>query len=223
MVILGGFAHLGVRASVHAPGDAATTAANLVANAGTYRAAFVADLVMATLFVFLGLALYRLLEHADRKAAVAMMVFVAVGSGLILVNLLFDHAALLVATDASYAAAFGGEGADALALLLLDLHHHGYTIAGIFFGLWLLPLAHLAVRSRMFPRLLGIALGVAGASWIVATIVRFAAPDLPAAVHGLLTVPTFAEFALVLYLLVKGVRTSGPQERSGALTVGEPH
>jgi hypothetical protein len=40
-------------------------------------------------------------------------------------------------------------------LLLLDLHDHGYSIAGVFFGLWLLPLGYLAYRSRLFPRVKG--------------------------------------------------------------------
>jgi hypothetical protein len=207
MCILGVFAHLNVRAGIHAPGDAAATAAGIVANATLFRASLVADMIMATLFVFLGLVLHRLLRQTDRTAAGAMVTFVVVGAAMILVNLLFHHAALLVATDPTYAAAFGAEGADALALLLLDLHHDGYTIAGIFFGLWLLPLGYLAVRSGMFPRLLGVAVAVAGLSFVVDTLVRFAAPDLPAAVHAALTAPQFAEIAMILYLLIRGVRT----------------
>lgn len=212
MAILGGYAHLGVRDSVHAPGDAAATAANIAANPTLFRFALVADIAMATLFVFVGFALYRLLSKTNRTTAGAMMMFVTVGAAMILVNLLFHHAALLVATDASFATALGAEATDALALLLLDLHHYGYIIAGILFGLWLLPLSYLAVRSRMFPRLLGIALGVAGASWIVDTLVRFAAPDLPGVIHGVLTAPQYAEFALILYLLFRGVRTPEPAE-----------
>jgi Domain of unknown function (DUF4386) len=56
--------------------------------------------------------------------------------------------ALLVATDPSYATAFGG-GSDALVLLLVDLQHYGYLIAQNFFALWLFPLGLLAYRSGM--------------------------------------------------------------------------
>jgi hypothetical protein len=207
MAILGGAAHLGIRDSIHVPGDGATTAANVVANSDLFRLAFVADLAMATLFVFVGLAFYRLLRDVERTAAGAMVVFVIVGAAMILVNLLFHHAALLVASDASYASALGVEGSEALVLLLLDMHRSGYAIAGIFFGLWLLPLGYLAVTSRMFPRLLGVLLVVAGASWIVDTLVGFAAPGLPDVVHLALTAPQFVELAMIVYLLVKGVRT----------------
>ena len=210
MAILGGFAHLGVRNSVYTPGDATTTAANIVANPTLFRLSLVSDLAMATVFVFVGFALHRLLRHTDRAAAGAMVLFVTVGAAMILANLLFHHAALLVATDASVATSLGVEAADALTLFLLDLHQVGYTLAGIFFGLWLLPLSYLAVRSRMFPRLLGIALGAAGVAWIVDTLVRFAAPELPGIFRVALEAPRFAEFALILYLLIRGVRTPAP-------------
>lgn len=215
MAGLGVFAHLFVREGVHVPGDAAATMQNIVANAALFRYGLVADIVMATVFVFLGLALYLLLQHVDQRAAGVMVIFVTVGAGMMLVNLLFHHAALLVATDASYASALGG-GSDALALLLLDLHHYGYTIAGVFFGLWLLPLGYLALKSGMFPRALGVLLMVASLSWLVDTLMRFSAPDLPEIAHFLITVPTFAEFWLLLYLLIKGVRTPRGTERLAA-------
>ena len=132
-----------------------------------------------------------------------MVVFVAVGAGMILANLLLHQAALLVATDTTYEAL----RSDELVLLLLDLHQVGYTLAGVFFGLWLLPLGYLAYRSGLFPRSLSILLAVAGGSWIVDTLAVFLFPDLPAMVHTILTAPTFAEFWLIAYLLIRGVRT----------------
>jgi hypothetical protein len=217
MAALGVFAHLGVRAGVHAPGDAAATAQNIVANPSLFRLALVADIAMATLFVGVGLVLHRLRRHVDRHAAGAMVVFVAVGAGMILTNLLFHHAALLVATDPSYAAV-GIEGSESLVLLLMDLHGHGYTIAGVFFGLWLLPLGLLAYRSDLFPRALGVLLLIAGGSWIIDTLVAFGFPDLPAVAHHLITAPTLAEFWLIAYLVTVGVRA--PRRRQLSTDAG---
>jgi hypothetical protein len=134
------------------------------------------------------------------------VVFVAVGAGMILVNLVFHHAALLVATDLSYGD-LGSQSSDGLVLLLLDLHGHGYTLAGIFFGLWLLPLGYLAYQSGLFPRLLSVLLIVAGVSWIIDTLVSFLWPDVPGIVHAVITAPTIAELWLIAYLVIKGVRT----------------
>lgn len=205
MCVLGGLANLGVRAAVRVPGDAAATVRNLTADPALFRLALVADVVMAVAFVAVGVALYRLFRNVGRHAAVTLLVFVAVGAGMILSNLLLHQAASLVATDPTYAAL----GSDELVLLLLDLHALGYTLAGIFFGLWLLPLGYLGYRSGRFPRLLSVLLLVAGGSWIVDTLAGLLFPDLPGAVHAVLTAPTFAEFWLVGYLLVVGVRTTG--------------
>ncbi|HVM21475.1 MAG TPA: DUF4386 domain-containing protein [Egibacteraceae bacterium] len=202
MCILGAGAHLGIRAGVRVPDDAAATAANIIANPTLFRFALVADIAMATVFVLLGVALHRLLRHVDRHAAGALVVFVTVGAGLMLTNLGFHLAALLVATNPAY----GQPGGDGLVLLLLDLHHHGYALAGIFFGLWLLPLGYLAHTSGLFPKLLGVLLVAAGGAWIVGTLAVFAWPDLPTAVHTIIEAPKFAEFWMVAYLITKGVR-----------------
>jgi hypothetical protein len=203
MCVLGAGAHLGVRAGVREPGDAAATAANIIADPTLFRFALVADIAMATVFVLLGVALHRLLRHVDRHAAGALVVFVAVGAGMILANLVFHHGALLVATDP----AFSQPGGDGLVLLLLELHHDGYSLAGVFFGLWLLPLGYLALKSGLFPKLLGILLVVAGGAWIAGTLAAFAFPDLPTAVHTIIEAPKVAEFWMVAYLATKGVRT----------------
>jgi Domain of unknown function (DUF4386) len=45
-------------------------------------------------------------------------------------------------------------------MLFLNLHGHGFDIAGIFWGLWLFPLGLLVYRSSFLPRILGVVLMV---------------------------------------------------------------
>ncbi|MDX3659126.1 DUF4386 domain-containing protein [Streptomyces sp. ID05-26A] len=208
LVLLGTWAELVVRKSVHVPGDPATTAANIVAHEALFRWGLAADVLMAVVFVLLGLVLQRLLHHVDERAATALLVFVSVGAGSILLNLAFHAGALRVAT--------GPVKDDGLALLLLDLHGYGYTLGGVFFGLWLLPMGHLALRSGLFPKPLGVLLVVGGVAWVADPLIAFALPGAPGLVRDVVSVPTsLAEFGLMLYLLVRGVRspaltTEGP-------------
>jgi hypothetical protein len=200
VVVLGGWAELVVRGTVHVPGDAAATAANLVGHEALFRWGLAADVLMATAFVFLGLALHRLLHHVDERAATALLVFVSVGAGSILLNLALHLGALRAATDPT--------AADGLALLLLDLHGYGYALGGVFFGLWLLPMGYLAQRSELFPTALGVLLVVGCFAWIADPLIAFALPGAPALLRTLVEVPTtVAELGLMLYLLVRGVRT----------------
>jgi hypothetical protein len=62
VAIFGGFAQI-VRVTVYEPGDAAATAAKIVANATLVRLSFVADLVQALVWLVLAVTLYRLLAH----------------------------------------------------------------------------------------------------------------------------------------------------------------
>lgn len=210
MALCGGFAQFFARGTVHVRGDAAATADNIVAHSALFRLGFVADLVTATSFVLLGLMLYRLFKEVNREVAAALVVFVAIGTGVILVNLLYHFGALIVATDGSYAAA------DSLVLLLLDMHQYGYTIAGILFGLWLFPLGYLASRSGMFPRALGITLMVACFSYLADTFTSFLIPGLSETVSTAILVPAVvAEFWMIGYLLLIGVQLDGARKSRG--------
>jgi len=205
--VLGMFAQLVVRADIYVPGDAAATAGNIAAEPDLFRLAFLSDLVQMILYLLVAFLLYRLLRHAHADAARAMVVFVALGVGMTLLNLVFHFAALLVATDASYAAALGTDGSDALVLLLVDMHHYGYLIAQVFFGLWLLPLGYLALRSRMFPRPLAVLLLVDAGCQIVDMLGSFVAPESWESLTLFVMAPAVvAEFWFIGYLLVRGVR-----------------
>ncbi len=206
--IFGGFAEGYVEPKMYVAGDAATTALNLVANAGLVRLGVVADLLDQAFFVFTAMALYLLLEHVHRGAAVAMGVFVALAVAIGSINTVFLFEGLQVVTDHSYFTAFGAAGVNSLALLLLDMQHYGLLIAQIFFGLWLAPLGYLAYRSQLFPKALGGALVVACVCYLVDLFVAFLLPELSRAIHGYVVIPcAVAEMWMVLYLLIMGVRT----------------
>ena len=118
-----------VYVKLYVAGDAATTAANVAENPGLVRMAVVADLAEATLWIFLALTLYQLLKHVDLSAARAMVTLVAIGTGLVCLNTVFEFEGMRVATGSSYAAALGAGGSNGLVLLLLDIQHYGIIIA----------------------------------------------------------------------------------------------
>jgi hypothetical protein len=88
--IFGGFATGYVTARVYVAGEAATTAASVVANAGLLRIGVVADLLQATVFVFLAMTLFLVLKHVDRNAATAMVILVAIATTMMCFNKVFQ-------------------------------------------------------------------------------------------------------------------------------------
>ena len=92
-------------------------------------------------------------------------------------------------------------------MLFLDLHSHGYVIAEIFFGLWLLPLGYLVFKSGYFPRALGLLLMIGSASYLVDVAATLLFPGAGGDLSLLLATPAgMSEVAFLLWLIVKGVK-----------------
>ena len=221
--IFGAFAQGFVDLKIYAAGNAAATAGNVVANAGLVRLGVVAHLLDGTCFIFLALTLYILLKHVHTSVARAMVVLVALATGIMCLNAVFEFEGLRVATGAVNLAALGTAGSNALVLLLLDTQHYGTLIAQVFFGLWLVPLGYLAYKSSgMFPKWLGVLLIVGGVCYLVDLLAlvlvpdfgQKITPDLPGTHHTFVgvIVPAVAEISMILYLLVIGVKTVKPDE-----------
>jgi hypothetical protein len=206
--IFGGFAEGFVDPKIYVAGNAAATALNVITNSGLVRMGVVSHLLDGTFFVFLAMILYILLEHVHKSVARAMLILVALATGIICLNAVFQFEALRVATDPSYVVAFGLAGSNALVLLLLDMQHYGTLIAQVFFGLWLVPLGYLAYRSNLFPKWLGVLLVAGGVCYLVDLLAAFLVPGFGQTIHSFVIIPSaLAEIAMVLYLLIIGVRT----------------
>ena len=183
-------------------GGATATADHIRASAALFRAGVVGDMVAGTLWIPLAMSLYLLLRHVHQLAAAAMVTFAAVGGGIQVVNQLNQYTALTIATDGSYAHAVGRAGSDWLALLFANMQHSGYVIDSIFFGLWLLPLGYLVVRSGYFPKALGVLLIIGSCCYVVETF----AVLLGLGVLGdVLIIPAgLSEATFLVWLLIRG-------------------
>jgi Domain of unknown function (DUF4386) len=206
VAIFGAFAQI-VRVKVYEPGNAAATAANLVSHATLVRLSFVADLIQALVWLVLAVTLYRLLAHAGRNTARAVVVFVAVSAAITSLNMVHQLGALLVATNHSYVTALGADGSHALVLLLMDLQHYGYLIAQLTW-LWLFALGLLGYRSGMFPRWLSVLLMLGTVCYVIDALTQFLSPSFADTSAAIFVLPEIVcEVALLAYLLTKGVRT----------------
>jgi hypothetical protein len=212
--IFGGFAEGYVEPKMYVAGNAAATAANVVANAGLVRIGVVSDLLDQTFFIFLALTLYGLMKKVNRSVARAMVVLVALAVGVSCINVVFEFEGLRVATGAVDMASFG-TGANAIVLLLLETQHYGLLIAQIFFGLWLAPLGYLAYKSGWFPKALGVILIVGTVCYLIDLLAAFLAPDFGKTIDSITLVCAVAEIWMVFYLLIVGVRTQKQDTRSG--------
>ena len=202
------FATLGVFAIMDliVPTDAAVTANNIMANELLYLFAFLSNVGMLITGVFLPLALYVVFKPIEEKNAILFVILMLVTVPIMCFNLVNQFGVLLVLGE-DYSTLLSTNQLYALVMLFLDLEEVGYTIAKIFWGLWLLPLGYLAYKSGYIPKILGILLVISCFTYLIDFSIFFLVPDVYETISIIINLPTmFFELAFAFWLLVKGVK-----------------
>jgi len=207
VVILGGiFAQFFVRSRLIVPGDATTTVNNIMASERMFRIAFVADLVAATCYFLVGVALYAVLKPVNKTIALLFVLMVSISTAIQCTNLLNHFAALLLVSGADYLKVLGTAPLDALALFFLTMHKYGYLIAQIFFGGWLFPLGFLVYKSGYFPKVMGVLLIIASLGYLIGSFVAFLLPGHEVIAYPGYVLAAVGEISFCVWLLIKGVK-----------------
>jgi hypothetical protein len=197
--------------SLIVPGDAAATAGNIMAVESLFRLSIVSSLAVQVGHLFLVLILYKLLKPVNRNHAVLMVILMLVGIPITMLSELSRFAAVLLLSGADNLAVFPPDQLQALAPLLLNLHEHGMNIAGIFWGLWLLPMGYMVIKSGYISRIPGILLIAAGCAYLVVTVTFLVFPNLDTTI---VQVVTWGELVFPVWLLVRGVNVEKWRQRA---------
>lgn len=167
MALLAPFAQFGVLQTLIVPADAAATTANIAGSAWLFRAAIAAFLVVAILDVVVAWALYVLLRPVNEILALLVawlrVVYAAVFA-YALVNL-FD-VAQLVHGGAASATAGQAEQLQAQVASSVASFANGWDLALAIFGLSLLGLGALILKSVDFPGFIGALVMLAGVGYL---------------------------------------------------------
>jgi hypothetical protein len=206
IIVFGISSEVFIRSSLIVMGDANTTATNIMASEGLFRFGFVADSIMLLSDVAIAILFYVLLKSVGKTLALTATAFRLTQAAILGSNLLNYYAALLLLNGVGYATAFKSDQLNALALLFLDMHSHGYDLGLIFFGLSNSILGYLVVKSDHFPGILGYGLIAAAVVYLTGSFTLFLFPDYVSLIKPIYTVPLIAELSFCLWLLIKGVR-----------------
>jgi Domain of unknown function (DUF4386) len=206
LVIPGPFVLIYLPSKLIVRGDAAATAANLLAHEKLFRFGMVADVAGSVFFLVLAFALYRLLSRVDRARAAFMVALVMVSSAIACVNVLPNAAALALARAGESLTVLDQTQREALAVLFLRLHSIGNTVNETFWGLWLVPFGLLVYRSGFLPRFLGAWLVVNGAAYVALSGIGLMRPELSGKAFLYAQPLLFGELAIMLWLIIKGAK-----------------
>ena len=192
-----------IRRQLYVPDDAMRTAANLVAHEGLARLGIAVDLVTVLAQALAAVGFLLVFRRVDSVGAASITAFGLLNCVVVLMAAAFSATALQVALR-------GGPTSASEALTLYDLNAATWNAAGLFFGLWLIPMGWLTLRSGSMPRVLGWILVVGGVLGVLSTFVSVLAPDASwlAGVLPLAVIP--GEVWMIGYLLIKGM-PNGPR------------
>ncbi len=102
--------------------------------------------------------------------------------------------------------------------LLYQLSSDSWGIGALFFGLWLIPMGWAAIVTGRFPRTLGWILVAGGVGYLLSALIDYALVSAPSLLVDALAFPaTIAEFWMIGYLLVRGIRPELTSARPTAL------
>jgi len=200
-----------IRARFVVKGDAAATAANIVAHEPWFRLAFAGDLLVVAIYLVFTALLYDLMKPVSRIGSLLGAFFSLIGCATQAFACIFELAPLVVLGRDPYLGVFKIEQLQSLAFLFLKLYSYAYGIGLVFFAFYCIVLGYLVFRSTFLPRILGALVALAGLAWLT-----FLWPPFAAKYFRYLLVMDVGEALLFLWLLVMGVNAERWREQADA-------
>lgn len=167
LFVLGIFANFFVREGLVVSGDAQATAANIAESEGLFRLGLVSFLVIFVLDVIVAWALYIVFRNTNRDLSLLAAWFRIVYTVFLGVAAVFFFQALQLLSGSDFLTAFDAEQLHAQALVALDTFNATWLIGLVGFGIHLMFVGYLVIRSSNAPTALGYALIVAGTGYVI--------------------------------------------------------
>jgi cbb3-type cytochrome oxidase subunit 3 len=206
LALMGAYAIMYVPSKIIVEGNAAATANNLLTYEFLFRTGIVSALGSSILFLFLVAVLYRLFKQVNERQAKLMVALVALQIPIGFVLEAFEVTTLMILKDEALQGLAPAQRQD-MGMLFFEIARSGSMILEIFWGLWLLPFGRLVYQSGFIPRILGVFLMLTGTAYLIDSLTFLLFPGYKDMVQSYVFPLFFGEVAIMLWLLIKGVRT----------------
>jgi hypothetical protein len=199
---------LGVFGIIYAPkilivnGNMAKSISNILANEFTFRLSIVSAILCALVTIGTGYYIFKVLQIVNKNYAKMIVIFTMIVAPITMINELNHIAILILLKSKELNASFSTAQVEVLVNLFLDLHKNGMQIANIFFGLWLLPMGYLVIKSTYIPKVIGFFLIITCIGYLLDFLIFYLKPDFGVTISEY---TWLGELLMVLWLLIKGV------------------
>ncbi len=169
LFLLAIFANFMVKEGLIVPGNAAETAANITSHAGLFRWGMMAFLLIFLIDIFVAWGLFILFGTVHKDLSLLAAWFRIVYTVFLGVALVFYFQALQYLGMSSSYVNLPGTVREVHSLIALESFNSVWLIGLTAFGIHLVILGVLILKSRMAPRVLGIFLVTAGSAYMADT------------------------------------------------------
>jgi Domain of unknown function (DUF4386) len=198
LAIAGALSFMIIRPQLFSAGHPDMTLAHLVDHPWLAKAGVAAELLTVASQALAAVGFYRLFRPVNRGAAAGIAAFGLVNAVMILIS------AAVLATAAALARDPFGDAASQVHLLYL-VSGNLWGVAGLFFGLWLIPMGQCVLTSGWMPRTLGWILLGGGLGYVISTFVAYLIPAATGLSTALTLPATVAELWMIGHLLTRGI------------------
>ncbi len=171
-----------------------------------FRLGTATSIISSLIYMFLALALYKLLHEVNEVYAKFMVIFVLISIPISFINALNNFAVLNLITKANYLQEFGEIGLQNQVMFHLEKYNSGIELLQVFWGLWLFPFGYLVYKSGFLPKLFGILLMAGCFGYLITFFGGFLYSDFNKTIFSTLVgIPApLGEIGICLWLLIMG-------------------
>jgi Domain of unknown function (DUF4386) len=185
---------------IYVTNDPEKTLSNLINQTSIARMRIIFELVIIVSQALAAVWFYKLFHNINKWAASVLCIWGTVNSVVIMVSAISMNAAIDIASSSQTI-----QEKTILIQLLSNLIANSWSIGGLFFGLWLLPMGYIIISSKRMPVALGYVLLAGGIGYLLQTFLN--AAGVQHKLLNLLVMPaTVGELWIIGYLLIFGIR-----------------
>ena len=183
------------------PNSISTTISNILANEFLNKLSIVSAILCALVTVGTAIFIYKVLKLVNIFWAKVIVLFALLAAPISILNELNNIAVLILIKNHEITSGLPTNEIQSLVLLFLRLHEYGMQLIGIFFGLWLLPMGYLAIKSNYIPKIIGILLIITCVGYLIDFTTFLFFPDFKLVISEY---TWLGEVLMVLWLLLRG-------------------
>ena len=168
----------------------------------TLKIGFISDLIMMVFYLLTAWTLFNILKHVNKDQSLLFLICSIISVAILGSNMI-NIIAIIEINNANYINI--GDNFIGFSQFLSKLHNYGYLISQVFFGLWLLPLGLIILKSKILPKYFGIMLIAATFGHFIEIISVFLFSGNEYFTYPGLIISMVGEFSFCFWLIFKGI------------------